>query len=545
MNHPSRRTGVPAKAAYAAAFAVLTALMCFALFAVLGRPGVNATDEATYGINAYEMAVHGNPWISTLKYQTDYYNSKPPLMQWLIMLSYRLTGYTPLAIRLPSAVCALLLFLGIAVFLRRHAGRCASLLFMVLLPGCAPLFHFHMFRSGDCDSLYALCFALAMYGLYAALTKPWALVLFGLGLGLGFMSKSFHAAVIFLIGVLFLPWLTGIIGGRSTAGGEKSRALPRARHYLAAAACAVLPAVPWAVMRYRFDGLDYFRAAFMTESVERVSRGYLSPVLTLQLLRDPAMRICLALILCAAAAGGAGALRAKHAGGGAAADACTAQGGVPLPLYVLAGLWSAVPVAAFTALGSGVEWYIYPSYIGLCVAGALAGGSLIRRFSALGAGELQDGASAPARAARLFLSRALPALILALTAAASLSLARAEIRTYPFHGDGGDPATRFYDDCLEIRRKEGDSLAGKRCYIENTKNLYKSRECWELPQVFYAETSLDVICADGGVAGFLAEEDALLILDKDLWDEYAGVLTGHVILEDNGYLTFSSRMYGE
>ncbi len=63
-----------------------------------------------------------------------------------------------------------------------------------------------------------------------------------------------------------------------------------------------------------------------------------------------------------------------------------------------------------------------------------------------------------------------------------------------------------------------------------------------------AETMVDWQCLDGGVEGFLNDESTephVLILSESLWDQYSGVLTGYVILQDNGYLIFSSEKYGD
>ena len=54
-------------------------------------------------------------------------------------------------------------------------------------------------------------------------------------------------------------------------------------------------------------------------------------------------------------------------------------------------------------------------------------------------------------------------------------------------------------------------------------------------------------CMDGGAPEFLVTDDmdAVLIIDKSLWDQYSDVLTGYVILQDNNYLIFSKHKYGE
>lgn len=56
----------------------------------------------------------------------------------------------------------------------------------------------------------------------------------------------------------------------------------------------------------------------------------------------------------------------------------------------------------------------------------------------------------------------------------------------------------------------------------------------------------DIICLDWGAESFLGEEDALIVLEKDLWDSYANLLTGYFTVEDSaGYFLFNSKTYAE
>ena len=82
----------------------LWALVFFTMFFKLGNGAVCQADEATHGVNAYEMAQNDEWLVNTYKYDTDYFNSKPPLSLWMIMISYKLFGYTPFALRFASAL---------------------------------------------------------------------------------------------------------------------------------------------------------------------------------------------------------------------------------------------------------------------------------------------------------------------------------------------------------------------------------------------------------------------------------------------------------
>lgn len=54
---------------------------------------------------------------------------------------------------------------------------------------------------------------------------------------------------------------------------------------------------------------------------------------------------------------------------------------------------------------------------------------------------------------------------------------------------------------------------------------------------------MDWQCMDGGVEGFLNDTDSnihVFVLSSSLWDHYSAELTGHVILQDNGYATYEN-----
>lgn len=141
-------------------------------FHALGYVSVHSTDEACHAINAYEMAKSGDYVVWTLKGNVDYYNSKPPLLLWLMTISYKILGYTPLAMRLPSAISGLIILVLGVTYCYKKWGSKEALLFAAFLPACTIMFNFHMFRTGDMDSLYTLWFALTMFFMSRAEKRP-------------------------------------------------------------------------------------------------------------------------------------------------------------------------------------------------------------------------------------------------------------------------------------------------------------------------------------------------------------------------------------
>src|SRR5258707_328934 len=88
------------------AMAVL-ALMACNVFLGLATSNVNDFDEARYGVTGYEMQQHRAFVVTTYAGQREVWALKPPLGYWLMALSFSLFGGSALAMRLPSALCAL------------------------------------------------------------------------------------------------------------------------------------------------------------------------------------------------------------------------------------------------------------------------------------------------------------------------------------------------------------------------------------------------------------------------------------------------------
>ena len=123
------------------------------------------------------------------------------------------------------------------------------------------------------------------------------------------------------------------------------------------------------------------------------------------------------------------------------------------------------------------------------------------------------------------------------------------IKGYPFGGkDGGSRNRQLLTAITEMKEQyPEEEWFGRAIYMEDPLNDYKPQNSWELDAVFYAETELGANCIEGGVYEFIqsTDEDALLIINDCLWEEYAGLLTGYVFLEMNNYYIMNKHKYGE
>lgn len=133
---------------------LLLGLLYFPIFLHLEHLPIRIWDEARLAINAYEMHENGNFIVTYFKGNPDMWNTKPPLMIWLQVIFIKLFGVGELAIRLPSAIAALLtcvLILGFSLkYLKSFWYGFIASLILVTSTGYISI---HGIRTGDYDSL--------------------------------------------------------------------------------------------------------------------------------------------------------------------------------------------------------------------------------------------------------------------------------------------------------------------------------------------------------------------------------------------------------
>ena len=245
-----------AKIIYPVLFALLIAWIAFLAFYKLDVKYVDPWDEARHGVNAYEMANGGSLFQNTYLRQADYYNLKPPLSMWCIMISMAIFGNTVFALRFYSALCYVLLAVAAGLFIKKKFGKAESLFAVAFLAINTTAFQAHMIRAGDADSLFVLLFTLTMICMMQIPEKKSNLYLCGLFFALAFLTKSFHAGVIAAIGGLYLI-LTGEI--------KKMRL----KHWILFVLSVFAPILLWAVPRAMIDGTAFFTKMWETDVLGR------------------------------------------------------------------------------------------------------------------------------------------------------------------------------------------------------------------------------------------------------------------------------------
>lgn len=355
---------------------LLFAWLTFLCFYKLDVKYVDPWDEARHGVNAYEMLKQGHLIESTYRYETDYYNLKPPLSMWSIMLSMLIFGKNVFSLRLASVLCYLILALAVVCFARKRYGKTAALFSLMLLAAHTTPFIAHMVRAGDADSLYVLLFSLAMLCMLQIRENHQKLYWCGFFFALAFLTKSFHAGVIVAIGGLYLL-LTG----------ELKRI--KLWEYLKFFASFVIPLGLWVLGRICVDGTAFLKEMWLTDVLGRSQSGfgsneagfsyYFSYFIGNMTKSIPVYRVALVLLLLASCI----LLIVKVADAKKQTDAKKKKDvsffkhlkGCLFHRDVIGmSLWILVPALAFSLVRTKLLWYQYPSVTALLIVTGIVTG---------------------------------------------------------------------------------------------------------------------------------------------------------------------------
>ncbi|MDZ4666852.1 MAG: glycosyltransferase family 39 protein [bacterium] len=171
-------------------------------------PVVREWDEATYGINAYEMAQTNNPFVVTFGQQSDVYNSKPPLGVWLMAISTKIFGVNTFSLRFASALLSLLFSICLFEFIfRQFKDLHWAFLSALILMSSIGFTGWHEARSGDFDAMVAIFISLFAFSSYLVLKNknPQYWFLAALFLSAACLTKGVYGLVVIPgIGLFFL-----------------------------------------------------------------------------------------------------------------------------------------------------------------------------------------------------------------------------------------------------------------------------------------------------------------------------------------------------
>lgn len=401
-----------------------------------------------------------------------------------------------------------MIYFLLAGYLWKKKGIAVANLFgLAFLTNVLP-FMFHMFRSGDMDSVYCLFFTIAILALSECREHPNALLVYGAATGMAFLTKGVHAGVILVIGAVCIPYIRRSLSFRRIFG---------------TAVIMVLLIFTWALPRYLYDGTVFFSHGIVGEMSDKIVVDHVGditfPLREMLLQKNwQLMAACLMAELVIAS------VSLKRWRRIVSRESLKKRVRKFICDYYILLAALLVPVVLYMAVQTRLEWYYYPCYIFGNVATALLAEDILHRLKGKWL-----------RLGWLFCYTA-----------ACLVVFFHIVRIVYVSDISGDPLV-ILRDCIYSEKEDwGKTYCGKTAYIQNEYNSYREQDQWQCDAVFYAETIMDWKCRDGGVEGFLNDNSMVphvLILSKSLWDQYSGELAGHVILQDNGYLILSSERY--
>ncbi|MCX7882311.1 MAG: glycosyltransferase family 39 protein [Brevinematales bacterium] len=221
-------------------------LAVFNSFVNLGQFEIETWDEARHALNAYEMMKNHEYIAMTYDGQLDYWNLKPPLGAWLIVIGYRLFGVNLWGLRFSSALSVVLTVI-VTMSIARRFHKKIAITSGLILSTLYTFLAFHTGRYGDYDAQMALFMTLAVWGMMKwTENHRWGLFLSSLMVSLSFLLKSFSAVM--PLTFILLVLLT-----------EKRYKKLHVFDVLCSLFLMAFPVFLWAWARYQEDGLTFFQ----------------------------------------------------------------------------------------------------------------------------------------------------------------------------------------------------------------------------------------------------------------------------------------------
>ncbi len=250
----------------AADAALLTGLLVAAaafMFVDRATPPIVLWDESRLAVNALEMVQRGWSLVTTYGFVPDLWNTKPPLMIWLMTASMQMFGPSELALRLPAMIAALGTLVVVFVFVRKAtASRAAASLAVVLLATSIGFYGAHGARTADYDALMCLfttAYVALLYALVHRCRPGWALII---------------AAAALIAGATLTKTIAGLMPGVGVAvyvvlAGRTRRVIANPRHAVMLIA-ALVPLALFYLVRERVAP-GFIDAALFNDALGRLT----------------------------------------------------------------------------------------------------------------------------------------------------------------------------------------------------------------------------------------------------------------------------------
>lgn len=469
-----------------AGLAVYAAMLCFLRLDV---GYVSSWDEARHGISAYEMLQNKNFIVNTYNYDVDYWNLKPPFSFYGIMMGFGLFGYSVAGLRFYSALSYFLICILCTFYAKKHHGKLSSLFTLAFLCCNHLMLETHGARAGDADALYQLFFTIAMLAMMEIPENKSRSYICGACFSLAFLTKSYHAGIILVIGGLYML-ITGMI--------KKFKV----KEWIFFVLSMAIPAGAWIIARFTQDGLTFFMTMLTEDVLSRssvASEGHTGSAFFYieRYFLDGGMIYWL-LLLTILGAGVYLIIKKKES----------------IKPYTGYLLWLFVPLAAFSVVSTKLNWYNYPILVPLCMLAAIAVGKYLEASN----GKWQK-------------------TVLAITL---IAVGIYGYRTF-------DEAVLFiHGDALQTFIAESvdreDDFAGANAFIQVRQEM-EDGSVWNQNNNFIAEIEGDFKCKPYGVSGYLdCSEKKVIYISREDYVNMQEMLTGEVLYETEDYLMLGDNL---
>ncbi len=479
-------------------YLILSLSFIYLTFFNLGNTSVENWDEARHGISAYEMIENNNYIVNTFNYSSDFWNLKPPLSFWTEALSFLTMGYNLFAFRISSAISFCLIFAIIAVFLHKNYGFISAVVFMILFQSFGDLIYVHFGRSGDADALFNLFFVLSVILLYYEnkIKNNICLYFSGLMFSLAFLSKSFHAATIFLIIVCYIIF-------------SKIFKRLKLKNYFVFLTFSFLPIIIWGIIRFIYDGFSFIGIMFGVDVTDRISESSSDGNNFMFLLKYIfSYKPCLILILLIAAS-----LIILIVCKQISFKSFLSNNSI---LYIL---WFIIPFLILNVTSSIMSWYFYPTFISLMViCSILVKKSIVTIFNR------KKGSVKYA----MIISYGLCILVFAVFIIRAYSNNIIYISNLTVNTE---------QTALQTLIDRNSRYSGLDTYILKDNNSYRSNNQWEQADILVAELYGNLKCYDGGIEKFCTDDNSLLFVSKSQLKSNKLTLSEFVKINENNDYT--------
>lgn len=326
--------------------AIVIALCAFLYIYGLDAFGLVGADEPRYAQVAREM-LQKHDWVTPILYGQPWLE-KPILYYWRAMLAYTFFGVNDMAARLPSATLAIFLVV-VTYFWTRRFRPGAQMDTALILAASAMMIGFGRAASTDMSLSAPFCAAMLCWWGWHQTQRRWWLVLFYVLLALATLAKGPVAPV--LGGAIVLAY----------ALVRRDRKLVTGTLWTPGILVFLLVALPWYI-EVQLKTPQFFRVFFLEHNLERFSSNmfrhkqpfwYYLPVFVLAVL--PWSTYVIAAMFDVFRDRRFRTQNAQEPGDG-------------LPMFLL--IWTAVPIAFFTASQSKLPGYILPAIPPALILGA-------------------------------------------------------------------------------------------------------------------------------------------------------------------------------